>query len=748
MFDTWCTALVKMAFKRSLGVISGARPDSLNVIPLERLLTSARQSLLFAFLVANYSSPFADSRWPSADDDRSLDAIVVKGQRPPHGTSGVLAERVGHSEAPVDIVELPQSTLAEPGARTLSSVLSRDAALGENYATTGYYENFTVRGFTLDLGSAYRINGFVVPGEFHVPLENMESIEVLKGAGGLQGGQVGASGAINFLTRRPEKAGSATAELSGTGGSRVILDIGDGIAGQTGLGVRFVAAHEEMRPSQPKANGQRSLIGAAFEVRPTSDVRFLIDLIAQERSQPAIPGFQLLGGTTLPDSGVRDININQQPWSRPVRNAGVMGSIRTEWQLSPVFWMRGGIAHTAARIDDNLATPWGCNTSPVQYFCANGDYVLYDYHARERRETQHMTGSLHGLAQTGILSHAVTLGLERIDRKVRQDDLYSATIYDPLGNALSGNLATTATPLPAPVGMGASRVPTTATQTAGIIADRISLGDFSVLASLRLVEVEQQPSGIRGRHALPQFAVTWHYESDRNLYVSTGRSLEFGAEAPLTAANAGTLMAPRLTRQVEAGWKAKAPSGMEWMAAVFRMERPYEFTEPVGTSWAGLGNYIRAGQQVHQGLDASWRTAPDVPFRLEGSQAVIKATATATGFSRYENVQIQNVPYFNSFVRASQAWPGAPGVDVHLDWIYRGRRNARRDGAVSVPGYNVFNAGIAWRQEISGRSAVTAVTVRNVTDRRYWRDVGEAYSADLLFPGEPRSIVASLSIPF
>ena len=47
----------------------------------------------------------------------------------------------------------------------------------------GYYENFSVRGFTLDPASAYRINGFVVPGELHIALDNKERIEVLRGIG-------------------------------------------------------------------------------------------------------------------------------------------------------------------------------------------------------------------------------------------------------------------------------------------------------------------------------------------------------------------------------------------------------------------------------------------------------------------------------------------------------------------------------------------------------------------------------------
>lgn len=705
-------------------------------------MTKRRAKTLCCWLVASTAYPsliFAATNATSPE----LGTVDVRAERPPIALTGILGERLPIAEAPVQVTGYLLADDLPPGSQRLATALQRDASVGENYATTGYYENFTVRGFTLDRGSAYRINGFVVPAEFHIPLDNMESVEILKGVGGLHGGQVSAGGTINFVTRRPLNVRAVGLEVDGHGGSLVTGEVGRALSEPTGIGVRLTAAHGELHPAQAGADGRRDMAGISLDIRTSLNFKVLADVIAQRRTQPAVPGFQLLGGTTLPDSSVRDLNINRQPWSRPVENNGVMAGLRGEWKLSEQLRARMGVAQTTAHINDNLATPWGCNTAPLEYFCGNGDYVLYKYHATERRATQHAESSLHLDTATGPLAHALTLGVERIERQVRQSDFYSSTSYDAFGNALSGNLATTGQPLVDPGGSGTNLAPTKAVQRAAYLADRVTWGSFRVFASARAVTIDQQPSGIREQHVLPQLALSWMFSPNQQLYASWARGLEFGSEAPLTAANAGSLLAPRLTKQTEVGWKGSR-AGFGWSAALFQMERPYEYTKPSGSSWAGLGDYVRGGQQNNHGMDISWHSPEQRGFRLEGSQAYIRAVASGSG--AFDGVQIQNVPRFSSFVRATAQVPNVHGLETYLDWIARGERNARRDGSVSVPGYQLFNLGVTWKIQLVGQSAVAAFAIRNATDRRYWRDVGEAYSADLLFPGEGRSVAASIRI--
>ena len=58
---------------------------------------------------------------------------------------------------------------------------------------------------------------------------------------------------------------------------------------------------------------------------------------------------------------------------------------------------------------------------------------------------------------------------------------------------------------------------------------------------------------------------------------------------------------------------------------------------------------------------------------------------------------------------------------------------------MTVPGYSLFNLALSYQTNLGGKEVVVALGVRNLLNKYYWRDVSEAYSADLLFPGERRS---------
>ena len=92
-------------------------------------------------------------------------------------------------------------------------------------------------------------------------------------------------------------------------------------------------AHEAIRPYPTRSDGERSFAAWSLDAAPSRDLLVAADLELQRRSQFAVPGFQLLGGTALPPNEPRT-NINQQPWSRPVENRGLFAGLRapsTRW---------------------------------------------------------------------------------------------------------------------------------------------------------------------------------------------------------------------------------------------------------------------------------------------------------------------------------------------------------------------------------------------------------------------------------
>ncbi|WP_240055699.1 TonB-dependent receptor plug domain-containing protein, partial [Pseudomonas fluorescens] len=117
--------------------------------------------------------------------DTELPAVTVTGE----DTSGYQAHSasVGGFEAaplldtPASISVVTEALIKDRQARLLSEVLQNDASVGESYAPVGYYENFVVRGFSLNSASSYKINGRTITGEQNVGLENKQQVELLKG---------------------------------------------------------------------------------------------------------------------------------------------------------------------------------------------------------------------------------------------------------------------------------------------------------------------------------------------------------------------------------------------------------------------------------------------------------------------------------------------------------------------------------------------------------------------------------------
>ena len=87
----------------------------------------------------------------------------------------------------------------------LSDVVKNDASVGEDYAPVGYYGDFQIRGFPIDLATGLQINGMTIAGEQDVPLENKESVEIVKGIAGVESGVAAAGGLINYVTKEPRR---------------------------------------------------------------------------------------------------------------------------------------------------------------------------------------------------------------------------------------------------------------------------------------------------------------------------------------------------------------------------------------------------------------------------------------------------------------------------------------------------------------------------------------------------------------
>ncbi|TAM62181.1 MAG: TonB-dependent siderophore receptor [Rhodanobacter sp.] len=677
-------------------------------------------------------------------DSSQIDTFGSFGSAPLHDTP-----------AAVSVITRDQIDDRQP--RTLSELARSDAALGDNYAPVGYYQDIAIRGFVLDLATGYRLNDMTITGEQLTPLEDKQRVEILKGLGGLEADVVAPGGLINYVSKRPADVRSATVGTDSHGSRYAAVDIGGWLSPR--FGVRVNAAHEDMHSYVEHASGRRNFLSLAADWKISPNATLQLDTDYQTSGQRSVSGYQLLGGTALPSHPSRTRMLGFEPWQQPVGIAASNTTVRFNYRLSDAWSAQLSAGHSRSRINDNVAFAYGCFFSPVcasgatpgYFFAPNGDYDVYDFRSPDdTRQNDEARAVLKGSFDTGTVSHEISLGASAFRRTLDQRPY----VYDYVGTA---NISEANPPFfaPSPNQPGPSARTLTSWQHSLFALDRLHLGaHWQLLAGgrfVRLHERDYDSSGLLQRDTrlskfLPQTALMWQPIAPLTAYLSFSKGLALGGQAPYWASNGGTTLAPLLSRQVEAGVKYDWGDALSLTAALYRIRQRYQFAQPDSTP-EGF-TFVQSGQEVHSGLelDAAGRVSPNL--RLTASINLIRARAQNTGTPSYEGHQIVNVPRLRSAVYLDYRLPFAPQLSLLGGWRYAGTNPATPNGKISVPAYNVFDAGLRYDSQWHSHTLTWRLNVDNVFDHFYWRDTGSAYGDSYLFPGAPRLARLSLTVGF
>ncbi|HEV2214714.1 MAG TPA: TonB-dependent receptor plug domain-containing protein, partial [Terracidiphilus sp.] len=153
-------------------------------------------------------------------------------------TAGSL-DGVSLQQTPAAVTAVSRALLNDQMSTLLSDVVKNDASVGEDYAPVGYYGDFEIRGFPIDFGTGWQINGMAVVGEQDIPLENKQQVEFVHGLAGIESGIASAGGLINFVTKEPSRGELATYTMATDqrGGSFGALDAGHVFSGRFAPGL-------------------------------------------------------------------------------------------------------------------------------------------------------------------------------------------------------------------------------------------------------------------------------------------------------------------------------------------------------------------------------------------------------------------------------------------------------------------------------------------------------------------------------
>ncbi|MBO9551958.1 TonB-dependent siderophore receptor [Pseudomonas sp.] len=650
-------------------------------------------------------------------------------------------------DTPASVSVFSQQLLEDRQVRLLSEVLQNDASVGESYAPIGYYENFNVRGFELNAASSYRINGQTIAGEQNVALENKQQVELLKGLSGLQSGVSEPGGLINYVTKRAADVRSVTVSTNDQGERYLATDLGGWFGSERQFGLRVNLAHEDIRSYVDHADGKRDFASLAFDWQINPDATLQLDAEYQHREQRSVPGYQLLGGSELPHGIDPSDRLAYQHWAKPVQNDSLNLGGRFEYRFNEAWTGTLSASRSQVVIDDYSAFAWGSEGGWQSHFSPEGDYDIYDFRSPDdTRRTDEAQAMLNGHFDALGVQHDLILGSSAQRRTLDQRSYYNELVGS--GNIYTG--APAVAPSDKPVGASEKRLDSR--QYGLFVSDRISFNEQwqTVLGAreVRLDEKTWDENGVAGRHTrqyqlLPNAALIYKPRPDTTVYASYAKGLSAGGTAPWYASNAAEILAPTLSHQLELGIK-RDWQGMSFSAALFQIRQAYQYARPEGD---GSFTYVQQGQQKNIGLElgaSGWATSN---LQLQASAAAIRARVQDSGTDAYEGHQAINVPRLRAALQAEYNLP-IPGLALLGGARYSASKYASQAGNVEVGGYTVFDIGSRYRTQIGGYDTVLRLTVDNVFDKRYWRDVGDYLGDNYLFQGAPRTARLSASVSF
>ena len=296
----------------------------------------------------------------------------------------------------------------------------------------------------------------------------------------------------------------------------------------------------------------------------------------------------------------------------------------------------------------------------------------------------------------------------------------------------------------------------TATQHAFLLSDNLQFspqwslllaGSESLLSSANYGKTGARSSASSNSGFSGSASLMYKPVDPLTLYVTWADSLQQGDTAPAGASNAGNILAPYRSRQVEAGAKL-AVNRLLLTAALFEIKRPFAYTN-------SSGDYAVDGEQRNRGVELMADGDLTDALHLYGGMTWLDPRLFDTASATTDGKQIVGLPRYTASLFAAWDLPGIMGADLHGGARYVGQRPTDNTNSGWVSGYTTLDAGAAWKTRLMQTDTTFRLDVTNLTNRHYWTNIvpgglngysGAGYASASI--GAPRQLQLSMQLDF
>ncbi|TFL15417.1 TonB-dependent receptor [Pusillimonas caeni] len=575
--------------------------------------------------------------------------------------------------------------------------------------------------------------------------EDIERIEILTGLSGFLYGPGNVGGLVNYVSKRPTPERYNSVTLGYTGGSNGYAhgDFGGPIDAEGRFGYRINAVAQDGRTQIDDYPLRKKFVSAAFDWHVTDRLLVQVDGSYRDYHARRQAYWSLAPGAVRPSADDLDSNeLWSQKWTfYDVESKRLGANIR--WEATDAITLR------AAYLKRRDIRTYAFSANTVQ---PDGSYNQLS-HITTPQDIQ--GDAWHAFADfsfdTGPVAHKVTAGY-LANRNTRYDRADGATSYPTvIGASLNGP---THVPEPDWPSYGTQGFWNSSVnrQSSWMIGDDITFNEqWSMLLGLNHSTIKtrrrQSPTAdwetsYKESAVTPTVSLIYKPLPSVTTYATYMEALEQGGLAAdvyngQPVRNAGEIMAPLISKQVEVGVKATV-GDMLLTAALFEIDKGlqyYDLQNPASPV------YVQDGRQVHRGLEltATGKLTRNVTL-LGGVTLLDAAVKEQKQDPALEGKRPTGTATRMFKLYAEYRLPGAPGLTLNGGVSYTGPSWGDTMNTDKLPGYTLVDVGARYETEAGGYPLTLRLNINNLTNKRYW--INNQYL------GDARTVMLSASMRF
>ncbi|GAB1051624.1 MAG: TonB-dependent receptor [Shewanella algae] len=621
--------------------------------------------------------------------------------------SGAMRGDINLMDTPQSVTVIPDFVTDEQLATNLAEVLVNDSSVT---AGTQRWNRqvFSIRGFELDSGSGYLINGHQQWSHYVQPIETLQQVEVLKGPSSMLYGQSGPGGLVNMVTKKPtyDTLFNLGFDTDDNGSTRFQLDAGGSLNEAQTIRYRTVLVKQDTqywREYQDGENQERDrwlgYLNLEFDLSDDITLALKYDH-TQDKTGIDVGGWLNKKGELI---GGRDI-IWDMPWAFTDNKVQNMGADLV-WHLNDDWNVKLGYNHQKfqrQRLDS--APSYNENAMTDGYSIRPFD--RYD-------DWQHKTAyvDFSGHFNTGSIEHQLLIGANYLDYfyQQRRDRGGSITVIPGTG-------------LPAKPDLDYHSVakgdPSEYDFYGVYIQDLISLNEqWKLLAGIRYDE--QKEDGVTDSATSPKFGIIYSPTDNGSIYLNYSKSfVPQGSVDNELDLNDGMELDPEYGEQYELGTKWELfDNSLLLTAAVFDIKIDNRIvTHSLDVPQGDKSKITRQdGTQHHKGFEMGAQGQLSDKWFMTGSMMYLDATYK-TGDELDGKTPI-DAPEWSANIWTRYEMTEA--LALNFGAVYVGERFADKNNQITKDGYVRFDIGAAYTFDIAGTELGVRANIRNLFDKDY-----------------------------